>query len=530
MKKLAILISVLCCALVAFGQTTPVILAPIPLFQSFLQSGTPNSFGCVFSYASGTTNPIPTWTDSTGATQNANPVILSGGGQGNIWIQSGVSYSLRIKGSGGLNCASGVTVATINGIGGGVSTLAVTVPFTPAPQFTVTSQNQLFQFTLTGNATALPLNVVGVTPPGLITFQIIQDVVGGHTFTWPTNVIGGAPIGTSGGNITTQEFVWNGTNAFALGPAVDGPGPDISAGGIVGTSLTVSGAVAASSSPTFFSIANAGTTGTSLFTLTKLNGSSSSTAVIAATTDTSGVVGICVANCSTSGNATIQQTGTTNCTFDGATTAGDFVSISSITAGNCHDAGLAPSGQNIGRVLFTNGSTGTDPILLFPPGSGTSLNCALQPNTVAVATNTPSIVQNCTFQAGALNVLGKSFRLTSGFTMTPAASYTLSLNWGIWNVSPSSLSTVASGTSATLQQASFSEVCTVVTAGSSGALNCSYVSLPYTSAGVTAATFPNQTFTSIDLTAAVNVGTLCTFGTAAVNSCSGKTFLLEQLN
>lgn len=114
-------------------------------------------------------------------------------------------------------------------------------------------------------------------------------------------------------------------------------------------------------------IANASSTGTTTSTITKLTGAPS-TAVIAATTDTGGTVGICTSGCTTSGNATIQIAGSVNCVFDGATTAGDYVQISSSTAGNCHDtASTYPtSGQVIGRVLSTNGSGGTYSIDLFP--------------------------------------------------------------------------------------------------------------------------------------------------------------------
>ncbi len=106
-------------------------------------------------------------------------------------------------------------------------------------------------------------------------------------------------------------------------------------------------------------IANAGTTGTTVNKLAKLN--TSGTAVIAATTDTDGMIGVVVGSAGTSGNAQIAIHGQAACVFDGATTAGDFVTISSTTAGDCHDAGSArPAGsQSIGRVLSTNGSGGS---------------------------------------------------------------------------------------------------------------------------------------------------------------------------
>jgi hypothetical protein len=106
-------------------------------------------------------------------------------------------------------------------------------------------------------------------------------------------------------------------------------------------------------------IANAASGGTTLHALAKLTGAPS-TAVKTATTDTGGAIGVVINGAGTSGNAQIVTSGLATCIFDGATTAGDYVQISSTTAGYCHDAGATlPSGQVIGRVLSTNGSAGS---------------------------------------------------------------------------------------------------------------------------------------------------------------------------
>ena len=114
-------------------------------------------------------------------------------------------------------------------------------------------------------------------------------------------------------------------------------------------------------------IANASSTGTTTDTLTKLTGAPS-TAVISGTSDTGGAVGITISGAGTTGNATIQIAGIAPCVFDGATTAGDYVQISSSTTGNCHDSGATypTSGEVAGRVLSTNGGGGTYNLDLFP--------------------------------------------------------------------------------------------------------------------------------------------------------------------
>jgi len=115
-------------------------------------------------------------------------------------------------------------------------------------------------------------------------------------------------------------------------------------------------------------VANDSSVGTVNNTLTKL-ADVPSKAVRAATTDTGGIVGITTQDGGTTGSATIQFGGTASCIFDGATTAGDYVQISSTTAGACHDAGATypASGQVIGRVLSTNISQGTYTVDLFSP-------------------------------------------------------------------------------------------------------------------------------------------------------------------
>jgi hypothetical protein len=211
---------------------TAVVLAPLPQLQFFDQTGTPLAFGCVFTYQVNSTSPLSTYTDYTGVTQNPNPVILTAGGSANIWLQAGQAYTFVVRAAGGSKCAAGSTLYTVNGIGGGSTTLTTIVPYSPTPAFQVAAQNQLFEITLTGNASAQPMTFVGVTPPSYITFQITQDSSGGHTWSWPANSVGGCTIGSGANQVTTQQFVYNGTNATAIGPCVTGNGPQISAAGI----------------------------------------------------------------------------------------------------------------------------------------------------------------------------------------------------------------------------------------------------------------------------------------------------------
>jgi len=62
-----------------------VVFSPIGNGQQwFTNAGVPLSGGKINTYAAGTTTPIATYTDNTGATPNANPIILDSTGR--YWI------------------------------------------------------------------------------------------------------------------------------------------------------------------------------------------------------------------------------------------------------------------------------------------------------------------------------------------------------------------------------------------------------------------------------------------------------------
>lgn len=57
------------------------------LFQRFFDNnGAPLAGGLVYTYASGTTTPLGTFTDEGGLTPNANPIVLDAYGYADIWL------------------------------------------------------------------------------------------------------------------------------------------------------------------------------------------------------------------------------------------------------------------------------------------------------------------------------------------------------------------------------------------------------------------------------------------------------------
>lgn len=63
-----------------------VTLTPSPKMQFFTAAGLPLVGGKLFTYASGTTVPLATYTDDTGFTANTNPVILDSRGEAGVWL------------------------------------------------------------------------------------------------------------------------------------------------------------------------------------------------------------------------------------------------------------------------------------------------------------------------------------------------------------------------------------------------------------------------------------------------------------
>lgn len=72
-------------------------------WQFFDSNGDPLSGGKLYTYAAGTTTPQTTYTSSSGATPNANPIILNAAGRlsgsGEIWLTEGVNYKFVLTDS-----------------------------------------------------------------------------------------------------------------------------------------------------------------------------------------------------------------------------------------------------------------------------------------------------------------------------------------------------------------------------------------------------------------------------------------------
>lgn len=66
--------------------------------------------GLVYTYVALSTTPLATYADATGATPNANPVVLDSAGRTEIWFTIGSAYKVVIK------TAAGLTLETVDSL------------------------------------------------------------------------------------------------------------------------------------------------------------------------------------------------------------------------------------------------------------------------------------------------------------------------------------------------------------------------------------------------------------------------------
>lgn len=94
-----------------------------------------------------------------------------------------------------------------------------TVTFSATPTYTCNSDTGTsFLLTLTGNTTSSTL--ASCSTGQIITFTHCQDASGAHTVVFPTTVLNAASVDATAHYCTAQTFVWDGTNAQALGSAI----------------------------------------------------------------------------------------------------------------------------------------------------------------------------------------------------------------------------------------------------------------------------------------------------------------------
>lgn len=209
-----------------------VILSPLAGagWQFFDNSGVPLSGGLLYTYAAGTTTPQTTYSDSTGATPNANPIVLDSAGRvsGEVWLTTSISYKFVLKTSTGTTLwtndniagvpASSITSLRINGSTSGYVDL-VTVPVAGANTITFPA----------ASGTVLLSNNTAFT--GTSTFETISA----------TGDISGRTINASGSMTVGSMLYGSGTGQFKIpvGTTAQRAGAFNGNGSISGTTLSI---------------------------------------------------------------------------------------------------------------------------------------------------------------------------------------------------------------------------------------------------------------------------------------------------
>jgi hypothetical protein len=150
---------------------TTEVLVPLLVPQFFSNSGTPLVGGQLFSYQAGTNTPQATYTDSTGGTQNSNPVICNARGEVSVWVPPNTGYKFVLQDALGntIWTRDQVTSSQLLTLFGGTdlgATNAYILTFTAS--FTSYSTNPVIYWVPSNNNTgASTLNVNGIGVVGI---------------------------------------------------------------------------------------------------------------------------------------------------------------------------------------------------------------------------------------------------------------------------------------------------------------------------------------------------------------------------
>lgn len=225
-------------------------LTPTPKQQFFDANGNPLVAGKVYTYAGGTTTPIATYTDQTGATANTNPIILDSRGMANIWLQPTVAYKFLVTDSTDVSqyTTDNILVPVDNLSFGSPPPIGDVEPDTGA--FTTLSATQDVTFSGFGYV-QMPVGATtdrpGTPAEGMFRYNSTLDVFEGFSNSqW--GQVGGAAGATGGGNdevfiendqtVTISYTIPATKNAMSTGPITLGAG-FVGDGSIAGETLTI---------------------------------------------------------------------------------------------------------------------------------------------------------------------------------------------------------------------------------------------------------------------------------------------------
>lgn len=155
-------------------------------WQFFGNDGLPLNGGKLYTYAAGTTTPLATYTDSTGGTPCANPIILDSAGRTTteVWLTNGSSYKIVIKTSADVTLSTNDNIIGVNDISVGA---AFTATMASPPPIGTTTPNVVW---------ATYINVTGSTVPAVGFYRSTTN-----TLAWATNTTVRGTVNATGNTV-----------------------------------------------------------------------------------------------------------------------------------------------------------------------------------------------------------------------------------------------------------------------------------------------------------------------------------------
>jgi microcystin-dependent protein len=231
-------------------------------FQFFTILGQPLAGGKIYTYQAGSSTPLATYTDNTGATANANPIVLGTDGRpsSEIWLTYGYNYKFILK------TADDTTIQTYDNLYGIIGTQPASGATIPAGLIAMWSGSigsipsgwylcdgsngtpNLADRFIVGAGSTYAVNATG----GATTATLASTNLPAHTHTATSTVTdAGHSHGGSGGNL----FLVNGGGAFgASGGGANFVSTTATATTGITVATTVSGGGSGGASGTAFSI------------------------------------------------------------------------------------------------------------------------------------------------------------------------------------------------------------------------------------------------------------------------------------
>jgi microcystin-dependent protein len=185
------------------------VVTPTAKAQFIDAAGVPLAGGFLYTYEAGTTTPQATYTDSTAATANSNPIVLDARGEANIWLSS-ANYKFKLTDS------NGTEIWTVDNIA--APSTALSPVFSSNVTISANTSGPALLVTQTGAGAAI--RVQDSADPDSSPFVVDTTGQVGIGTATPANAIdvaGGAiQISTSGGTARTVMSADSTDSIFAV--------------------------------------------------------------------------------------------------------------------------------------------------------------------------------------------------------------------------------------------------------------------------------------------------------------------------